>query len=52
MAAPIFVESGWARYAVSISGMYNNMAGTRLEEMVIAVVEAAKGISQNMVYKE
>lgn len=52
VAAPIFVESGGARYAVSISGMSNNMAGSRLEEMVIAVVEAAKGISHSMGYKE
>ena len=51
VAAPIFVESGGVRYAVSISGMYNNMAGTRLEEMVVAVKEAAKGISRSMGYK-
>lgn len=51
VAAPVFVESGGVRYAVSISGMYNNMAGPRLEEMVVAVKEAAREISRNMGYK-
>lgn len=51
VAAPIFVESEGAKYAVSISGMYNNMAGQRLEDMVLAVKEAAKGISESMGYE-
>lgn len=51
VAAPIFIENGQVKYAISVSGMYNNMTGERLDEIAEAVKDAAAGISRNMGYQ-
>jgi len=52
VAAPIFNADGKVRYAISVSGMYHNMTGRRLDEIIEATKEAAYNISKNMGYQE
>lgn len=48
VAAPIFTKEGKAAYAVSVSGLADNMTGERLESIIHLVKEAAATISHQM----
>lgn len=51
VAAPIFISGGKVKYAVSISGLYGNMQGEKLDLIVAMVKECAANISHAMGYR-
>lgn len=52
VAAPIRDVNNRVRYAISVSGMYSNMQGERLEKIIQAMLEAAATISRNLGYRD
>lgn len=52
VAAPIRDANNRVRYALSVSGLYSNMQGERLQKMVQMVLEATRTISHNMGYRD
>ena len=52
VAAPIFNSNSQVLYAVSVSGLYYNMRGPHLEDVIIEVKKAAQDISYDMGYRE
>ncbi len=51
VAAPIFEREGSAKYAVSVSALYNNMQSGRLERTVQLVKSTAEEISRAMGFR-
>lgn len=51
VAAPIYNDEGKVKYAVSVSGMANNIQGRHLERTIEAVRKAAQDISFAMGYR-
>lgn len=52
VAAPIFDSRGQVKYAVSVSGLCNQMSGERMERVIVLVKETAASISAAMGYSK
>lgn len=51
VAAPIFDKDNQVKYAISVSGLYNNMQGERLDEIIALVKQCGTDISHAMGYR-